>query len=602
MTPATSTDNMPGARCGARDEAARSRLAGGSRSWGRWSDLGALAIVLVVIGGPALFTRNGFSYDFTNHLWLVWVQEQAISHHLAPAYFVDAPKLGVFYPFFAFYGGTLYAASGALAALLGGHVDVAYVCTILFAIAAAYGGLLWLARQLGARGWMAHAPALTFVASAYYVTNLYGRGAWTEAIATSTIPLLLASGLKLARSERVELLPATLFVISAIFFAGSHNVTLLLGTAVIVVLLVLLCLALGRDLVRLRLRRVIQIGGLFVLAIAVDAWFLLPDAVHASATQIGALPLIPWSETGAFNTPGMLFDPLRAVPSQSTTPALYVQAPDWFLAWALAALVVLSLRVPKPLKRAAAALAVLLACLLALIMIRPLWDAMPHTFREVQLPFRLNTYVALCSAGLVLVAAIAVQRAASVRVRRALNGTLAGVIAISAALCAWQLFIPNTREALSYSNRSGVFVSTHATPQTWYDFSDYADHSEPVITTSLPVVSIDPGLVIGNSVKLAITPPAGQTLFATNIAGGPYVVGLGNAVERVGRTSLGLAVLKRTRPGRGPVALSISPQGRSIAVGRILSLVAVLSLLGLLSFAVTKRIARNPLRLLRRNG
>ena len=152
--------------------------------------MAAGVVAVLVIGGPAVFTHNGFAVDFTNHLWLVWVQEAAIAQHATPTYFISAPAAGVFYPFFAFYGGTLYAATGAVAALLGGRVVVAFLAVTLLGVAAAYGGLVWLSRQLGVRSWAAHAPAIAYVFSAYYVTNLYGRGAWTEFMATSTIPLV----------------------------------------------------------------------------------------------------------------------------------------------------------------------------------------------------------------------------------------------------------------------------------------------------------------------------------------------------------------------------------------------------------------------------
>ena len=72
---------------------------------------------------------------------------------------------------FAFYGGTLFALTGALAAVLGGSTILAFEVVTLAAIAAAYGGLFWLARQLGVKGVLAHAPAIVFVTSAYYVTQ-----------------------------------------------------------------------------------------------------------------------------------------------------------------------------------------------------------------------------------------------------------------------------------------------------------------------------------------------------------------------------------------------------------------------------------------------
>ena len=107
----------------------------------------------------------------------------------------------MFYPIFAFYGGTLFALTGALAALLGGSTILAFEAVTLAAIAAAYGGLFWLARQLGVKGVLAHAPAIVFVTSAYYVSDLYGRGAWAEFIAVSALPLVLAASLRLVRGR-----------------------------------------------------------------------------------------------------------------------------------------------------------------------------------------------------------------------------------------------------------------------------------------------------------------------------------------------------------------------------------------------------------------
>ena len=102
---------------------------------------------------------------------------------------------------------------------------------------------LFGSRAVGVRSWMAHAPAVTFVASAYYVTNLYGRGAWSEFVATSALPLMVASGLKIARSQRREAGPAALFVASAILASGSHNITLLWGSITFAVVLVALRVA-----------------------------------------------------------------------------------------------------------------------------------------------------------------------------------------------------------------------------------------------------------------------------------------------------------------------------------------------------------------------
>lgn len=542
---------------------------------------GAVLLAVLIVGGPAIFTQNGFASDFTNHLWLVWIQEHAISGHLAPTYFVNASPLGVFYPFFIFYGGTLYAAAGALAVLLGGHVEIAYVGVVLISIAVAYSGWLWLARQLGVRSWMAHAPAIAFVSSAYYVTNLYGRGAWPEFVATSTIPMLLASGYRLTQGPRIEPLPATIFVVTAVFAAGSHNPTLIVGGLWGVGAVILLWPALGVKVTRGNGLRLAHIGALGVLAVAIDAWFLLPDVLYGSKTVIGSAAVVPWSATSFFNTPGMLFDPLRAVPHQSSTPALYVQVPDWFLAWALVAIAALWRRGDRRVKRSACAIVLLLGALLALIMIGPLYDAMPRSVLQVQFPYRFDTDVTLCVSALVLAGVLSLEH--TDRPRGALQLALLSAGAISVGLCLWQLWVPNTHHPKSYSDRSSALVSMHLAPRTWYDTGAYFDTSQPVVPVARAVMSIDPATVDSDHATLTVRPPAGDLPFATDIGAGPYVVKLGGGLTRAGRMPLGQTAARRTGGANtGPVKITLSPTGAGLAIGRIITRAAIILSLVLL--------------------
>jgi hypothetical protein len=131
-------------------------------------DLAIATLAIILIASPLLFTSDGFFPDFTNSLWMAGYQQHVIAAHLHPTFFMHTEQGGVFYPQFAFYGGTLFAITGALAALLGGSAVggatiVAFEAMTLAAIAAAYGGIFWLARQLGVRRALAHAPAIVFV-------------------------------------------------------------------------------------------------------------------------------------------------------------------------------------------------------------------------------------------------------------------------------------------------------------------------------------------------------------------------------------------------------------------------------------------------------
>src|SRR5881394_2192109 len=116
------------------------------------------------------------------------------------------------------------------------------------------------------------------------------------------LPLLLACGWRLARAPRFELLPAVVGVAAAVVFAGSHNLSLLLGTVICGVALIGLRLALGPRLAVINLRRAAGIVLLLAGAVAVDAWFLLPDVLYGPRTRIATYGLM--SCGGAYTSLG----------------------------------------------------------------------------------------------------------------------------------------------------------------------------------------------------------------------------------------------------------------------------------------------------------
>ncbi len=154
-----------------------------------WSDWALTVAAVVLVSSPALFSQSGFATDFTNHLWLVDVAGKNLVAAGHPSFFLNATgngsatnvasfaPIGVFNPFYAFYGGTLYTLVGAASQLVRDPV-AAYVGFIVFMVASCYRGTLLLARQAGLSTWWSNLPALTVVTSAYFVTDIYGRGAW----------------------------------------------------------------------------------------------------------------------------------------------------------------------------------------------------------------------------------------------------------------------------------------------------------------------------------------------------------------------------------------------------------------------------------------
>jgi hypothetical protein len=553
-------------------------------------DLLVATTAVLVLAAPMLFTRSGFMADFTNHLWLTWAAGHALVEAGHPSYFLNTANLGVFDPWFAFYGGTLYTVVGGISELIGGHPVVAYVGATTVAIAATYGGMLWLARGLGLTRLASHAPAIVVVTSAYYVTDLYGRGAWPEFIAAAAIAPLLASAIHLVRIPAWRPLPALVFALSVVAFSGSHNISLLWGAAIGVLVSFIAWVASGMA-TKMPLRRMAMVAGLGFVSVGVNAWYLLPDIVYSHFVQAYATYTRGIVAATFLDTPSVLFDPLRHVPRQSSTPALFVQAPDWFLAWGLVTGAVLLWRRPAGdmLRRGWLASLVLIALIVGMITISPFWNLVPALFTTIQFPYRLGTYLVYATAGLVLVGCLSLREVSTgtrQRLSRRLHVGLAGVCAVSIGLCLWQLWVPNTLfPGVSYSKREEALVSTAATPRTWYDQRSYNDHHAPVVSVPTKrLLIIEPSAVRGDRLSAWVQAPPGMAPIQTNIAGGSYLVHLAG-LTWIGRDAHGFAVVRRLTNGSGPVHIVLeTSHSVPVELGRAISILACLAILVVLLY------------------
>ena len=568
---------------------ARARTPRGARI----TDLLVAGAVVLIVGAPMFFTHDGFGGDFTNVLWLIWVAGHHFGHSLWPSYFLNVnppgTDVGVFNPEFAFYGGPLYATAGALSAVLFNHANIAYELVTAAAMSAAYGGCWWLARQCGVRGLLAHVPPIVLLTSSYYVTDLYGRGAWTEFVAVSSIPLLVASAVDLVRAPRWRVSSVLMLVASVIVFTGSHNITL--EWAAIVLGAVAVCMLAAYRPSMPSWRRVVAVGCLALVSAGINGWFLLPDIIYAGRTTISGAPF-EWSSTSGFDTVGVVLNPLRAVPSQSSVPALYAQAPVWFMAWGVIAGIWLWRDAAMARLRRAWGIAALgIAIVLCLVLFEWPWEHMPSALQKIQFPYRLGSYVTLLSVGIVIVGVLAAQRLASrsegsVGTLWSLRTLLVQAVVVSLLLCLWQLWVPNTHESSYYKVRGDALKSVTEMPKTWGTGTDYADNWLPSV--QVPAnrsLNIDARAVndAGNHVSVDVAAPPGLQPIATNILGGPYLVDVGG-VRVIGRTGSGL-VVTRLNAGAGKVHLVISTRSsRAIKLGRAISAVSVLAVLMLLGW------------------
>ena len=243
---------------------------------------------------------------------------------------------------------------------------------------------------------------------------------------------------------------------------------------------------------------------------------------------------------------------------------------------------------------------IVLAGLLVLIMSSAAWSLLPTLFQRAQFTYRLQTYVTLACAGLVLVGALALTRRAqsgrATRLDRALALGLGLVVAFGVALCAWQLWVPNTHvhevtfSSLCKPSRRLARPADAPTPivergkRLWRSQSSGPRHDRQAEFT------FDPAHVDDDRLAGSASVPAGLQPFATNIAGGPYLVHVGGGARVVGRTGAGDLVLQRTTDGSQPVPVELRAQlSAPVVLGRITTAVSAALLLALAVTAAVRR-------------
>jgi hypothetical protein len=194
----------------------------------------------------------------------------------------------------------------------------------------------------------------------------------------------------------------------------------------------------------------------------------------------------------------------------------------------------------------------------------------------------------------------------AIRSDRALVLGLGLALAFGVAVCAWQLWAAKTHidepGFSSYStNRGGALRGVPTLlPKSWNAGTDYGDHSLPVLATTAQF-TFDVTHVENNRLTGSAALPAGLAPFATNIAGGPYLVHVGGGVRVVGRTSSqlgcftgcwegGYLVLKRTTDGSQPVPVELRAQlSAPVVLGRITTATSAALLVALALAAAMRR-------------
>lgn len=539
--------------------------------------LGPLALIVIVLAWPMLFTTSGLGGDWEHHLWYVWRESLAILADHSPSMFLNT-DYSVFYPQYAFYGGTIYALAGTLSVALGDSPLRAYILTYILGFAAAYAGWYWVGRALGLGRWLAQAPALVFVTSACYLTLVYGQGDWPEFLALSMLPLMLAAGLSVVRAERLRVLPAVALAGSGIVFFGSHILTVLWASTLIGIACAVLVLCMPDLRRQVRMRGLIRLAALLIPAVLLNAWFLLPMVAYASHTRIGSQYGVAY---GLLHSTMHLvaFDNLFTVSRATTVPGV----PDYSLAlptlaivWVLASIPVLLwsgrrgtwVRILAIVCAGTAGIVVLMTHVGLLL-------ALPKPYTLLQFSYRLEGYVLIGVTAAILVVLVEL-RSGSNRLR-GWTWTIVPVLLVSTFGAIQQVSAyPRTSlsRAATLTDRGEIFAQV---------YTDYSYVSLPFVSErGLPSLDISPAQIHDNSASLHVRARPGQ-LVATNIGGGPDLLHIAGAsvAGTDERDQLVLAIgapaLAGSADPRTPVSaehIAISPaQSLPVVLGRVLTLV-----------------------------
>ncbi len=595
-----------------RSKAARPTSSrGGGYRWAgsSWRSLALSAtnvgVPLLLIGAlawPLLFTKATFNEDWLNHLWYMWHQSLAIRANHLPSLFLNYSN-GVFYPYYAFYGGTLYALTGALSLALGNTPLETYILTYILGLAAAYGGWYWMSRIFGLHHWLAHIPGLVFVTSASYLMLIYGFGDWPEFLAVSSMPLMIAAGLSVLSADRLRILPAIALVGSSIVFFGSHLLTTIWGSTILIIVglaILVLVPEARRGITRTGLIRVI---GLVVPALLVSAWFLLPAAAYESRTAIAAsYPHFRKLLQASMYTVAAkhLFTLSRGKASDSIVTA---SLPTLAIVWVL-----VSLAISSRSRRTAVWMKICLIISGATVLVAITMThagiilALPRLYATLQFAFRLESYVLLGVSGAVL-AALVLGRGGDRRARL-WNWMLVPIALISVIGAITQT------DAYKSSQSRNTALSSYLVPTFESEgLLDYVDDRLHVRRRHLPQITFPPDSIRDDRASKVVHERPGQ-LVDTNIRSGPELVQITGArivgidlqaddVLEIGSytDASGRAPARRGDTSTIAETISIGPaDGLPVAAGRLLTEIAVVVLALELGLPAIRRVRRGVTR------
>lgn len=550
---------------------------------------------------PFIVSQNSW-FEWGNALWLLQLQTAHVAVYGLPSYFIDAPGQ-YFYPQNVFYAGPLFSLLAYPSVLFGAWTVFAAGTAAIFTASSA--GISWTARNLGVPARLAILPGVLFACTPYLVSDLYGRGAWTELAAVAAFAVALGAATAIttgrARSPRVAVAVLALCVAA---IAGSHNITLLLG-ALIAPPLALALLPVLRTTRREAIHRHLLVLAGAVIGVALCGAFLAPDVWLSGRTVIQTTTKYLLAVLWPFDSFTSIFHPGLALPAGETATDFHSQTLVSPLVWIAAVAAVLTWRraFDRPTARSLGGLVIIGVGVTLLIVDPSWWLSFPKLLGAVQFSFRLVTYLALVT---VLGVTVLLAMPAVARNRLA-------VIALVLATT-WQVGLA-AESAISAQARSGLGqppatlanVNAETNPPAFQpgflQASEYRLVPTPALPAPATAASVKPiGDDAPSEVILYGTQPPG-TVVSTTVVQSPLIRVAGQ-VSDLGATQDGYAVLRVNHRTHGQWRATVTSVCGScirgivggapfvLFAGRAATVLAALAIVGLLGYRRLRRLVR----------
>lgn len=552
-------------------------------------------LLVACLALPFILTQNAW-WEWANPYWLLQRQAEHVSGTGLPTLFLHLDT-AAYNPFYVYYAGALTSVLAYPAVVLGAWP--VFVAATLAAIVAGYLGVWWTARSVGLSHRLAVLPALSFSVAPYVLTNLYGRGAWSEFVGVNVAALLLGAltAVLFRPRERSDAGPLAAVVAATAVVAGTHNLTLMACALVLPPALLALSPLRGADVRPLRVV-LARAAGACALGLGLVAAWLLPNLWYGRDTVIAqgstSDGILPESFHGATDL-DQLLSPWPRTPEQFGH-SVFPQAPALALAWLVVVAVLLVWRRPRRGPALASVLVpvALCAALLVLVANPTWWLHAPEQLRAIQYPFRLMSYVAL----LVAVGAVTGLRLAGGR--RVLVGALGVAVAVQVAGAVWLVLGSDAdgRDGPTSSPRHGD-VHAYAEPPAFASATNLVQVQFRVFkatvsgtATNEATTELGDPLTADDATLVGAGAPG--DLVVVPVVWSPYVKIGGGGATLAGRSDDGLVVVRVAASGPdGRWSATVSPAVPwPLALGRAFSALSVLIVAALAVVSVVRRSRR----------